>query len=429
LILCFNLINAQKEFKISFSNAYGLKFQISVKKEKKNLELEIFEDLIEADRYNYGFYSTEIKSYNKTDTISKSTLKKLNEVLKFSNKKKVSIDKYPKIFNQLENLYSKARCNLCKEFSEAPGMTYCGTDIFVKINDKTDLYSEHENEVKSSYRYLFFMIKREFKDYIIEEKLNTFLEYFDINYFILNKNPLIVEIYNKYYGYNDDKLPKYELPKADEIYLVLKGRFSLSTDNITYLKNNYENVHFLVNNDFFALNDDIGLEERYELDFKAHLQELDNNFSNRLTGIKYTFQNKKTSFNDYLSYPHEGLYQSSDTIINNKDDGTKLYIFKNHIVGFKTGLLFSSDNKKVQFEIWDNFNFDETIHSYNRNEYPNFESSNGVYRRNPNKDNFKIDIEEKDSKITGSFSGVLYNVKTKDSIQIEQGLFLIDSKN
>jgi len=427
--MCLNLTNAQKKYDVSFSNAYGLKFQISIKKDKKNIEVEIFEDLVDPNRYNYGFYSTEIKSYNRADTLSKKTLNELNKVLKFSNNKKIPLVKYDKIFQHLEAIYNRAKCNLCNELSEDSGMTYCGIDIFVNINDRTDLYTEHKKDIKDSYEYLFFMIKKEFKDYIIDQKLNVFLEYFDINYFILNQDPLIIEIYNKYYGYNDDRLPKYEFPKADEIYLILKGKFSLLPENINYLKNNYKNVHFLVNNDFFALNNDIDIEERYELGFKTHLQELDNNFSNRLTEIKYTYQNKKTSYNDYLGYPKKGVYQSKDTLINIKDDGTKLYTFKNHISGFHTGIWFSKENEIIQFEIWDNFNFDKTINSYNENEYPNFESSNGVYRKNLNKGKFKIDVSKKDSKITGSFSGVLYNSITNDSISIKQGVFHIVTTN
>ncbi len=426
-ILTFTQSYCQQKFNLKFHNAYGIQINFSIDISNEHINIELFENSIKYieyiqstnDLYKHHL-DLEFRNYGKVDSIDKNIALAINDILKFKSHITIPLSKYPDIVSHLNNIYEKSICN------ENCDNNQCGVDVFTLINGKTDSYREHRKEVFEDYKYFFQLIKNEFKNQIIENKLNLLLEYFDIHYLILNTDPLIVELYDNYYGFNEEKLISYDFPKNDKIYLILKGEAHLSSENISFLKNNYASVYFLIDDNFFNLNDPLTREDRFD-DVKRQLQKLENNFSNKLTKIKFDFSNKETYYNSFSNYLDKGSYLSKEIDFRENYDNKKLYIFKNYIFGFHVGLILSNENTIREIQIWDNIDYDIGKNSFNDNEYPDFKSRNGVYKIDPNNiSKFDLNLKQNKNKITGEFSGILYNQKINDSILIKNGKFIID---
>ena len=227
------VINGQetKEFSVNLFNVYDINFIFKVHQtndtyhlslsEQKNNEINFFEYL------NYYEYSNTDRDF-------------INSIISKSFTKTIDIDKYPKLFFHLNNIYAKASEPI---FDNT--LDYCGVDIFTKINNKTDLISAHKNEIIDSYQYLLKILKTEFNNTIIDNDVNPILSYFDINYLNIKEKPLVYELYPNYYSYKVETPTNFNFTKGDSIYLILKGWVNFSNQQLLKLKKDYDKIKFI----------------------------------------------------------------------------------------------------------------------------------------------------------------------------------------
>ena len=314
------------------------------------------------------------------------------------------------MFKNLVKIYNNATCNLCDDPLD-DGSSYCGTAIYMTINNKTDVYQEQNFEIAKSYHYFIDLLKNEFNNDFIEKHINPNMIYFDYEYKIISEIPLIVEIYNTD-GYGLREI-NYDFPKAEEIFIVLKSKLLLDHKNIEYLKSNYKEINFICDDEFIKYDRNIYSDPNNEL--RGHLQKLNTIFGKGHEFLKFEIYDKKVDKGNVIIDYGKYDFHLKEYIIERKKNDFTLYKFIDFSAGFSAGIRIFRDSEEYDFVVWDN-----DVH------FPDFYEDDKLYLMDSMGNNFKLDVQKEKNKLKGTFSGYISNnEESPKKVKIENGEFLI----
>ncbi|NQY05767.1 MAG: hypothetical protein HRT68_06065 [Flavobacteriaceae bacterium] len=253
--ICFCQVNNT----ITFTSAFSTPFTVETKKHGDSLKIK----LSISNRENFFNVSSPEKNTYEDEKLAQIVKKKLNRNL-LEVSEIISIKKAENFLKSIHNIQENSTCDECNKIEdEDDSVLGCAFGMLAYINGNPDLLREENNKKSKNYIDFLNSINTFFSDQtLVNQLIGDYYRFFEYEFNIISKDPLIVEIYGtNFIGDQTDLKKEYNLPKSEKIYIIPRfnhGRHNMAI--IDYIKSTYSEIimidDYFLSRDFYDIDND-----------------------------------------------------------------------------------------------------------------------------------------------------------------------------